>query len=481
MVETRLGARQLAALLPDPAGARPAYRHLAQAVGALILDGRIGLHVKLPAERELAPALRTSRATVTAAYDLLRERGYAHSRRGSGTFTALPEDLRPAAVNRLLSTEDTAIDLTKAAPGIPEQVLTDALAEIAPRMAGYAHTPGYHPYGLPELRAAVADRYTARGLATLPEQILITSGAQHAHTLVLGLLCGPGDRVLIENPTYANALDALRRAGLRIAPVPVTDDGWDSEIIESTCRQAVPRLAYLIPDFQNPTGCLMPDEQRARVLRATRQSGTLLVVDETIAAMALDVPAPAPLASVAGRGESDHVITIGSMSKTHWGGLRVGWLRAPSRLVTELAGQRVASDMAGAVLDQLLSVVLLARDGELMPARLERLREQRAALTAALALHLPQWSRPSPPGGLGLWVDLGEPIGSALAERALEYGVRIESGTQFAAHPGTLEHRLRIPYTLPADTLDEAVRRMAAALATGLPPSLGAERPRWVA
>lgn len=481
MADSRLGARQLAALLPDPAGARPAYRHLAQAVSALILDGRIGLHVKLPAERELAPALRTSRATVTAAYDLLRESGYVHSRRGSGTFTALPENRRPALVNRLLSHEDSAIDLTKAAPGIPEQVLTDALAAITPRVAEYAPTSGYHPYGLPELRAAVAARYTARGLATLPEQILVTSGAQQAFSLVLGLLAGPGDRVLIENPTYANALEAVRRPGLRVAPVPVTDSGWDSGIIESTLRQAVPRLGYLIPDFQNPTGCLMPDEQRARVLRAARDAGTMLVIDETIADIALDVPAPEPFACRAGRGEGDHVITIGSMSKSHWGGLRVGWLRAPSRLVTELAGQRVAADMAGAVLEQLLSLELLARDAELLPARLEQVRGQRAALVAALGRHLPQWSWQPSPGGLGLWVDLGEPIGSALAERVLDYGVRIESGTQFAAHPGTFEHRMRIPYTLPADTLDEAVRRMAAALTDGLPLSPGAQRPRWVA
>lgn len=95
MADTRLGSRQLAALLPDTADARPAYRHLAQAISALILEGRIALHTKLPAERELAPALKTSRATVTAAYDLLRESGYAHSRRGSGTFTALPESRLP--------------------------------------------------------------------------------------------------------------------------------------------------------------------------------------------------------------------------------------------------------------------------------------------------------------------------------------------------------------------------------------------------
>lgn len=476
-----LGSRQLAAMLPDLAGARPAYRHVAQAIGALILDGRIALHVRLPAERELATALDASRATVTAVYDLLREQGFARSRQGAGTWTDLPEGRSPRRVTRLLGPEDTVIDLARAAPGLPGQALTDALAHIAPQLAEHAHTPGYHPYGLPELRAAIAERFTRRGLATVPEQILVTSGAQHALTLAMGLLCRPGDRVMTENPSYPNALEAMRRAGLRTVPVPVTDTGWDIEVIESTLRQAVPRLAYLIPDFHNPTGCLMPRQQRVRLLRAAQSSGTWLVVDETLADLALDVPRPEPLASHATPGGAGQVITIGSMSKTHWAGLRIGWLRAPARLVTELAGQRVATDMGGSVLDQLLALTLLAQAGELLPNRLDQLREQRAALAAALAEHLPQWSRQLPPGGLSLWVDLGEPIASALAERALDYGVRIEGGAYFATDPGIFEQRLRIPYTLPPDTLREAVRRMARALADGPALASAARRSHWVA
>ncbi|MBP2406972.1 MocR-like transcription factor YczR [Streptomyces syringium] len=475
-----LGSRQLAAMLPDPAGARPAYRHLAQAISALILDGRVALHVRLPAERELAAALDTSRTTVTAVYDLLRASGYAHSRQGSGTWTALPEGRAPNGVTRLLGPRDTAIDLARAAPGLPEQTLVDALARITPQLAEHAHTPGYHPYGLPELRAAIAERFTRRGLTTVPEQILVTSGAQHALTLVLGLLCRPGDRVMVENPTYPNALEAMRRARLRTVSVPVTDTGWDVEIIESTLRQVVPQLAYLIPDFHNPTGCLMPDSERARVLRAASRAGTWLVIDETLADLALDAPAPQPFASHPTPGGTGQVITIGSMSKTHWGGLRIGWLRAPARLVTELAGQRVATDMGGSVLDQLLALALLPRGGELLPTRLEQLRRQRAALAAALAAHIPQWTWQLPPGGLSLWVDLGEPVASALAERALDKGVRIESGAYFATDPGIFEQRLRIPYTMPPDTLREAVHRMATVLADGLPPSPTTRRPHWV-
>ncbi|MET3986771.1 PLP-dependent aminotransferase family protein [Streptomyces sp. PvR034] len=482
-----IGSRQLAGLLPADVRARPGYRGLADAVRTLILDGRIALHVRLPAERDLAEALAASRATVSSAYDLLRESGYVRSRRGSGTWTELPEGHQPVGAHALLAgggysaDGDPGIDLAIAAMGAPDGSLADALAWAAPRLPALARNPGYHPFGLPDLRAAVADRFSRRGLATRPEQILVTSGAQQAFALVTSLLCRAGDRVVTENPTYANALDALRRAGLRTASIAVSDAGWDMEIAESTLRQTVPRLAYVIPDFQNPTGALMPEEERLRLLSATRRTGTWLVVDETIADIALDVPAPRPLASLAPRGGADHVITIGSLSKTHWGGLRVGWIRASAKLIAELTAVRVCADMTGSVLDQLVALPLLEGLDRSLPERLARLREQRAALVASLRRHAPEWSWQLPPGGLSLWVDLGEPVSSALAERARAGGVHIGRGARFGVDPGTFEHRLRIPYTLPADRLDEAVRRLATALHDGVPLAPAVERPHWVA
>ncbi|MEV0644471.1 PLP-dependent aminotransferase family protein [Phytomonospora sp. NPDC050363] len=476
--EPVMGSRRLAGLLASPEGPGPAYRHWAEAIGALILDGRVGLHVRLPAERELAAALGTSRTTVTAVYDLLRANGFARSRRGAGTWTALPEGRAPRAVRRLLGSDEAAIDLARAAPGIPEDVLAEALALAGPRLAEHARTPGYHPFGLPELRALVAERFTARGLATTPEQVLITSGAQHALTLVLGLLAGPGDRVMVENPSYPNALEAIRRARLRTVSVPVTDEGWDVEIVESTLRQVVPQLAYLIPDFHNPTGCLMPPEERARVLAAAARSGTWLVVDETMAELALDVAAPPPMASMAGAGQ---VVTIGSMSKTHWGGLRVGWVRASARLVRELAAQRVAVDMGGSVLDQLVALALLERSGGSLAERLSVLRERRAVLMAALGEQVPGWTWRVPPGGLSLWVDVGAPVASVLAERALGRGVRIESGGCFGTDPGVFEQRLRVPFSLPGEVLREAVQRLAGVLDGGAVVSAADRRVHWIA
>ncbi|MEW2135221.1 PLP-dependent aminotransferase family protein [Streptomyces sp. NPDC005409] len=482
-----IGSRQLADLLPAEVLARPGYRALADAVRTLILDGRIALHVRLPAERELAEAVGASRATVTGAYDLLRESGYVRSRRGSGTWTELPDGHRPVGAHALVGAGgysadgDTGIDLAIAAMGAPDGSLAEALAWAAPRLPGLARSPGYHPFGMPELRTAIAERFTRRGLPTRPEQILVTAGAQQAFALVVGLLCRAGDRVVTENPTYANALDALRHARLRTGSVAVSDAGWDMEIAESTLRQLVPRLAYVIPDFHNPTGALMPPEQRLRLLAATRATGTWLVVDETIADIALDVPAPAPLASLAPRGGADHVITIGSLSKTHWGGLRVGWVRATEKMITELTGVRVAADMTGSVLDQLVALPLMDGLDRTLPARLAQLRIQREALVRALQRYTPEWSWQLPPGGLSLWVDLGEPVSSALGERAAAAGVHIGRGARFGVDPGTFEHRLRIPYSLPADRLDEGVRLLAQAFHDGVPLTPAVQRPHWVA
>ncbi|MZD07486.1 aminotransferase class I/II-fold pyridoxal phosphate-dependent enzyme [Streptomyces sp. SID5785] len=476
-----LGSRRLGTLVTGVTGERPGYRALAQGVRTLLLDGRIALHARLPAEREFAAALGVSRATVTSAYDLLRESGYARSRRGAGTWTELPEGVRPTSVATPAAGEGV-IDLAIAAPGALADELSAAYAAAAPDVARHAETAGYHPYGLPELRAAIAERYTRRGLPTLPDQILVTTGAQQAVSLTLTLLGRPGDRIMVENPSYANALAVIRQLGLRTVPVPVSADGWDTELMEATLRQAAPRLAYLIPDFQNPTGRVMPQAQRQRLLTAARATGTWLVVDETVADIALDVPTPPPFGSLATGGGGEQVVTVGSLSKGHWSGLRVGWVRAGTRLITELTTLRVTADMSGSVLDQLVAGRLLEREEEILRRRLPILREQRDRLAELLGRTFPEWRWQLPPGGLSLWVDLGRPVASALAQAALRHGVRIEGGSRFGADPGTFEHRLRFPYTQPAERAEEAVRRIATGLSEGLAGGeVAPGRPHWVA
>ncbi|WP_203453673.1 PLP-dependent aminotransferase family protein [Jiangella aurantiaca] len=460
---------QLAALIGDRSETGgPAYARVAAAIRRLVLDGRLPLETRLPGERDLAAALGVSRTTVTAAYDELRGGGYAVSRRGSGTRTALPPSRTngsaggagPAWMPWTADGSDL-LDLAHAAPEAPAQVRRayDAALEQLPR-----HLPGsgYHLFGLPELRAAVADRLTARGLPTLPEQVLVTSGAQHAFTLVLQLVTGPGDRVLVEQPTYPNALDAIGRHGATAVPVALTDDGWDLAAVAAAVGQTAPRMAYLMPDFHNPTGLLATEAERRDLGAVLTRSRTLTVVDETLVELALDGPVPPPLATYL---PDDLTVTVGSASKTLWGGLRVGWARASTALIRRLAAVRACVDMGSAVVEQLATAELLGGLDATLPARRAELRTHRDALVAALAERLPTWRARVPAGGLVLWCDLGGPVSSRLVVAAERHGIRLAAGPRFGVD-GAFERRLRLPYTHPPDVLGPAVDALEQAFRT---------------
>ncbi|MEP7178099.1 MAG: PLP-dependent aminotransferase family protein [Pseudonocardiales bacterium] len=457
---SRLGGRALAALLPDlrtlPG---PVYAALSDGITALVLDGRIATETRLPSERELAVALQTSRATVTAAYDTLRADGFLASRTGSGSFVTVPASSRGPSANGVWSVAGhdapDVIDLSRAVLPAPPGVLEAAFASAAARLAPLTRGDGYDPSGLPALRAAVAARFTARGVATSADQILITNGALHGIDLLLRLLIGPGDRVLTELPTYSGALDAIRGNGGRVVPVPMAAaGGWQVELMRATLRQTSPRLAYLTPDFHNPTGALIDESSRRDVLRTARQTGTIVIVDESFVDLGFCPGVPASAAI------DPSVISVGSLSKPVWGGLRVGWLRAGPDLVHRLAALRASIDMAGPVLDQLIAVDLFERLDEITAARVAELCPQRDALVAALARDLPQWRVAVPQGGLSLWAELDAPLSTPLTLLSTQVGVVLVPGSRFGID-GTLERFLRLPFALLAQRLDDAVRRIA--------------------
>jgi DNA-binding transcriptional MocR family regulator len=323
---------------------------------------------------------------------------------------------------------------------------------------------GYHPLGVRPLRERIAAHYTARGLATRPEQILVTTGSQHAIHVVLGALVGPGDPVVVESPTYPHAIDAVRQRGARLVPVGVSHDGWQLDLMTDALRRPAARLAYLMPDFQNPTGALMDDAGRAALTGAARRSGTTLLVDETWSELALDdVPRTAPLAAF---DTDSRVISIGSASKLWWGGLRIGWIRTTAALAGRMALHRAAVDIASPVLEQLVVARLFDRLEETRAERRRCLRASRDALVTALRAHLPQWEFTVPRGGGTLWVRLDTGSAVSLAEAAAGHGVRLAPGPWFGLE-GTLEGYLRLPYTLPPEVLGEAVTRIAAARREG--------------
>lgn len=436
----------------------PAYAALADGLRAAVLSGRLPLRTRLPSERELAEAVGVSRTTTTAAYDALRGEGYLLSRRGSGTVTTLPDRGTAGREAPDPLTPHDVVDLTIAAPAAPP-ALHDAVVEALDLLPRHLPGTGYAPGGLPELRAAVAARYTARGVPTTPDQVLVTTGGQEAIHLLVTAHAGPGDRVLVEHPTYPHALDAVRAAAARPVAVPSGPDGLDLELFASTLRQAAPRLAYLIPDHRNPTGTSLTAEARVRVRELATRTRTLVVGDEALSDLTLDGTPPPPFA---GDGTDAAVACIGSASKTFWGGLRIGWVRAHRDLVGRLTTQRSHVDIGSSVIDQLVVVRLLDRLDAVLPQRRAELRDRRDLVVGLLAQRLPDWRVEVPAGGLSLWVDLGLPVSSALAALAPRHGVRVAPGPAFGAEAG-LERHLRIPFTEPPERLVRAVDGLARA------------------
>ena len=441
---------------------------LAEALRALVVDGRLAVRTRVPSERALAPELGVSRGTVSRAYDRLREDGFLVSARGAGSWLTLPDAQTGSPRARRCGPRPAwGVDLSIAALPAPEPQLGEAAASAARALARHAPSHGYAAAGLPELRAAIARRFNERGVDTTPDQVLVTAGAQHALHLVLRLLCAPGDRVLVDAPAYPRTLAAIRGVRGRAVAVPLGQAGWDVGAWERTLAAAAPRLAVTMPDHHNPTGLTMGDAQRREIVAACARAGVLVVADETTAELRLDgPPRRRPLAAYdAGGG----VVTLGSMSKAAWGGLRLGWIRANPRLVRELAAVRADVDMASPVLEQLLALELLARWSEVVDSRVALLRERRDVLLDALAEYAPAWGVRRPNGGLSAWVRLPSPVATRLASAAAREGLIVTPGPAFSVD-GTFERHLRLPFTAAPEVLTDAVRTLSS-----LAPRLGAE------
>nr|WP_306639251.1 PLP-dependent aminotransferase family protein [Pseudarthrobacter siccitolerans] len=475
-------------------GASPAYRELADVVRLLVLDGRVALDTALPSERALADTLAVSRTTVTAAYGLLRDQGFLSSGQGSRSRTRIPRTtaagttalgrplpdgsgpgspglaaagLAPGLAAPGLAAPAGLIDLAysslPASGELVHRAFAAALTELPALLPGF----GYDAMGLLPLREAVAARYTAAGVPTTADQVLVTSGAQHALNIVLRALTSRQDRVLVEHPSYPNALDAVRAAGCRAVPVafsaPAGKSGgrptitWDMHGLQTALAQQRPRLAYLVPDFHNPTGQLMADPERRQLVRAAAAAGTTLVVDETLRELNLDGVGTTPVAAF-----SSAVVTIGSLSKSHWGGLRTGWIRASQDLIQQFAAARTSLDLGGPVMEQLAAAHLVRAMDEPLPARLAALRDNRKALLDLLAGHLPEWETLYPSGGLSAWCRLQAPISTALTVIAPDFGIRLAAGPRFGIG-GAFERYLRVPFTLPPEKLETAVLALRSA------------------
>ncbi|WP_214416306.1 aminotransferase-like domain-containing protein [Sphaerisporangium fuscum] len=449
------GARSFVVSLGDwRGGRRPLARELARAVREAVLDGRLPVGTALPSERALAQALALSRGTVVAGLAALRDGGWIHTRHGSGSVVRLPRDLteRTAPWSQDHGGARPEIDLTLAVTAAPHEAYLAAARRAVGRLATLLVDDGTSSAGLPRLREVVAGRYTRDGLPTRPEQILITSGAQAALELLTDHLRDGRAPVLVEHPTYPGALDLLRRRRARLVSVPVTADGWDLALLGDAVRAHRPRLAYLVPDFHNPTGAHMPPAERSEVAALAARHGLTVIVDETMRDLDLRTP-PRPVPFLSGPG----VVSVGSTSKVIWAGLGVGWIRTTAARVRELLLNPLQGRFSPPPLEQLIACELLGDDqgfAGLLDDRRARLREQRDHLAGLLAAH-PEWSFTVPPGGLSLWLRLPEPV------RPVP-GLALATGPRFSADRA-LHHYLRLPFTATPEALTRVVALLASA------------------
>jgi DNA-binding transcriptional MocR family regulator len=459
---TLLSARSLGLLLDawrDDSG-RPAYLALADRIRLLIMDGRVPLGTRIPAERELAGQLGVSRTTVTAAYADLREQGYLDSVRGSGSVARLPQPSSRVAPD----VAPGLIDMTKAMlPAIPG--LADAAQRAAQLLPSYLGHSGFDPIGLLVTREAIAARYTSRGLPTDADEIMVTVGAQHAIALLSRVLLSRGDRALVESPSYPHAMEALRDSGGRLIGVNVSvESGWDENGLEQVMQRTSPTLAYLMPDYHNPTGMTMSEELREKTVGLAAAAGTTLLIDETMAELTIDGPAVHPPFGVHAT-DAVRPIMIGSLGKTVWGGLRIGWIRADRPVIQRLAIARNSGDLGTPLFEQLIAADLLSDFPPILQARGAQLRAGRDRMIELLAERMPEWRVPRPAGGLTLWVNLGSAVSSQLSLAARNEGLLLAAGPRFGID-GAFERFVRIPFTHPIEEFEQATDALTRAWQT---------------
>ena len=463
---------EMAGLLGDwRQGGGPLYRRLAGAIQSAIADVRLLPGAKLPAERLLARALGVSRTTVAQAYEVLRRDGWAESRQGSGTWiTAGAQRFAGMGVGPPLLTStffrrlpdggaSLPVDLSVAGPSPLDLVFAAAERLPLPEVLGTLPPTGYAPLGLPLLRRLIASRFSQAGAPTDEQQILVTSGAQQAISLIASACVERGDAVVLEAPTYAGALDAFSRAGARVVPLPVGPAGVPFEKLRDAVKAVRPRLVYLMPTFQNPTGAVIPERERRRIAQLADELQVTIVEDNTLAEVTLEGTTPPPLAHYS---EGGTVVSLGSMSKLFWPGLRLGWIRASASTVAGLGQLKVMSDLGTSALSQALACMLLPDTRLAVAARKGELLARRKVLETGLKDALPEWAWNTPKGGLFLWVRLPLDDARSFVEAAWRHGVAVTPGAMLAPDGRYADH-VRICFVVGEDELRLGIERLARA------------------
>lgn len=441
----------------------PRYQRVAAALLDAMESGALRPGWRLPAERLLADALGVSRGTVVAAFEQLVAAGVARRRQGSGTFVAGRPSwageptVDPAAMLLLRRAAARAsIDLSLSTPPGVDHLPPVDWAEAVRAAEGH----GLDPVGSVELRERVAAHLTEhQRLPTSADQLVITAGAQQGLALLASVV-GRRSTVVAACPTYPGLFSALAGTGTRM--VTVAGDGpagVDPLAIDRAARKVDNPVVFVMPTGSNPTGSVMPLGRRQDLLTRARGAGALVVEDLTLADLVYRDDVPAPLGAL-----DDGVVSVGSAGKLLWGGLRIGWVRAPEPLRAALARAKAAADLGSSRPSALIAAPLFdAVDAAWLAALRRALALRRDRLAAHLSGRMPSWRvEHLPDAGLSLWLRL--PLGDAEAfcHAADRHGVIVAPGA-VACGCGAHRGHIRVSFAQPIEELDLAAERLASA------------------
>jgi GntR family transcriptional regulator/MocR family aminotransferase len=425
-----------------------------------ILDGRLGSGERLPSSRALARSLRVSRTTIVLAYDQLIAEGYLEARPASGTFVSrvLPEGVRgeaptevgarqgdggpPTEVGGIGTREmlplsrwgERLLDAGRAAPlasaialgfdfrpgrpdwsafprGLWRRLAARRWAAASDELATYGEPAGYRP-----LREAIAGHLgRSRGVRCDPDQVVVVNGSQQAADLLARVWLDPGDAAAVEEPGYPEAALALRAYGVYVLPTPVDGDGLVVEALPRADQPQAPRLVYVTPSHQFPTGTVLSLRRRLALLEWAAARGALVVEDDYDSEFRYE---GRPLESLQGLDAAGLVAYVGSFSTALFPPLRVGYAVLPTRLVEPFVAAKWLADRQTATIDQQVLADFIA--GGHFARHLRRMgrlyRARRDVLLAALDEHL---AGAIEPGGAGAGLHLVAWLRAGLDEAAV--------------------------------------------------------------
>ena len=369
-------------------------------------------------------------------------------------------------------------DIISFAGGLPAAELfpvarvKEAVDAVLERNGGqslqYAETEG-----LPLLRDWIAERLSRGQLKLRRENILITNGAQQALDLIGRVFLDPGDGVAVENPTYLALLSAWRPYGVEFLAAPSDADGVNAEALGEILREHRPKLAYLVPNFQNPQGTTLSAQRRGRLMELLREHDGVVVEDNPYGDLRYSGQALPHLLELDAAGSvtgelQGRVIHTGTFSKILMPGLRVGWVAAAPEVIDKLVQAKQAADLHTSTLCQYL-VLQLLREGfleEFVPVLRQSYHERRDLMLAALEKHLlgkAVWTRPE--GGMFLLVTLLKSTNTTqLLSKALEQGIAFVPGEEFHLNgEGKNTMRLNFSNARP-EQIEPGIARLARVL-----------------